>query len=50
MVSFVMFNVSIDFSRRDYTGPPITDLLDILAYVKPTALLGLSTICVSLPI
>ncbi|KAF8829324.1 hypothetical protein HHX47_DHR3000491 [Lentinula edodes] len=32
------------FSRRDYAGPPIKDLLDILEYVKPTALLGLSTI------
>jgi len=33
-----------DFSRSDYNGPPLTDLLDIIAYVKPTALLGLSTI------
>jgi malate dehydrogenase (oxaloacetate-decarboxylating)(NADP+) len=32
------------FSRRDYDGPPLTNLLDIIAYVKPTALLGLSTI------
>ncbi|KAJ7635027.1 hypothetical protein FB45DRAFT_1056974 [Roridomyces roridus] len=31
------------FARRDYTGPPIVDLLDILEYVKPTALMGLST-------
>ncbi|KAJ7785358.1 hypothetical protein DFH07DRAFT_787614 [Mycena maculata] len=31
------------FARRDYAGPPITDLLDILEYVKPTALMGLST-------
>ncbi|KAJ6612745.1 hypothetical protein B0H10DRAFT_2165518 [Mycena sp. CBHHK59/15] len=31
------------FAREDYTGAPITDLLDILEYVKPTALLGLST-------
>ncbi|KAJ7512912.1 hypothetical protein B0H11DRAFT_1947961 [Mycena galericulata] len=31
------------FARRDYTGAPITDLLDILEYVKPTALMGLST-------
>ncbi|KAJ7255870.1 hypothetical protein B0H12DRAFT_526094 [Mycena haematopus] len=31
------------FARRDYAGPPITDLLDVLAYVKPTALMGLST-------
>lgn len=32
------------FSRKDYNGAPITDLLDILEYVKPTALIGLSTI------
>ncbi|KAF8879655.1 malate dehydrogenase [Gymnopilus junonius] len=32
------------FSRDDYQGPPLTDLLDIIAYVKPSALLGLSTI------
>ncbi|KAF9031704.1 malic enzyme [Hymenopellis radicata] len=32
------------FSRRDYEGPPMTDLLEIIDYVKPTALLGLSTI------
>jgi malate dehydrogenase (oxaloacetate-decarboxylating)(NADP+) len=50
------------FSRRDYAGPPIKDLLDsktqftliifqtnsnvhaVIEYVKPTALLGLSTI------
>ncbi|KAK7026865.1 hypothetical protein VNI00_015407 [Paramarasmius palmivorus] len=32
------------FSRKDYEGPPITDLLDIIKYVKPTALVGLSTI------
>jgi len=32
------------FSRRDYKGPPLTDILDIIDYVKPTALLGLSTI------
>ncbi|KAF5311168.1 hypothetical protein D9619_007821 [Psilocybe cf. subviscida] len=32
------------FSRSDYQGPPMTNLLDIIAYVKPTALLGLSTI------
>ncbi|KAJ7913874.1 hypothetical protein B0H13DRAFT_2003826 [Mycena leptocephala] len=31
------------FARRDYNGPPITDLLDVLDYVKPTALMGLST-------
>jgi len=32
------------FSRSDYTGPPLKNLLDIIDYVKPTALLGLSTI------
>ncbi|EMD35637.1 hypothetical protein CERSUDRAFT_85576 [Gelatoporia subvermispora B] len=32
------------FSRRDYTGAPMTDLTEILKYVKPTALMGLSTI------
>ncbi|KAF5378751.1 hypothetical protein D9615_006974 [Tricholomella constricta] len=32
------------FSRKDYSGPPITDILDIIEHVKPTALLGLSTI------
>jgi hypothetical protein len=31
------------FSRHDYMGPPLAKLLDIIAYVKPTALLGLST-------
>ncbi|KAJ7691596.1 hypothetical protein B0H17DRAFT_1159772 [Mycena rosella] len=32
------------FARRDYKGPPIKDLLDVLEYVKPTALMGLSTV------
>ncbi|KAH8113965.1 hypothetical protein DFH11DRAFT_1689300 [Phellopilus nigrolimitatus] len=32
------------FSRNDYTGPPMKNLLDIINYVRPTALLGLSTI------
>jgi len=32
------------FARTDYRGPPLTDLVDIINYVKPTALLGLSTI------
>ncbi|KAH7927006.1 malic enzyme [Leucogyrophana mollusca] len=32
------------FSRRDYTGAPLKDLLEIIEYVKPTALMGLSTI------
>jgi malate dehydrogenase (oxaloacetate-decarboxylating)(NADP+) len=35
------------FSRHDYKGPALTNLLDIIAYVKPTALLGLSTTKVS---
>ncbi|KAG6814269.1 hypothetical protein H0H92_015384 [Tricholoma furcatifolium] len=34
----------IDFARTDYQGPPLTNLVDIIEYVKPTALLGLSTI------
>ncbi|KIM43342.1 hypothetical protein M413DRAFT_69569 [Hebeloma cylindrosporum] len=32
------------FARTDYQGPPLTSLIDIIDYVKPTALLGLSTI------
>ncbi|KAF8155726.1 hypothetical protein B0H34DRAFT_659414 [Crassisporium funariophilum] len=32
------------FSRDDYHGQPMTSLLDIIDYVKPTALFGLSTI------
>lgn len=32
------------FSRDDYSGPPMTNILDIIDYVKPTALFGLSTI------
>ncbi|KAI0036494.1 malate dehydrogenase [Vararia minispora EC-137] len=32
------------FARTDYDGPPMTNLVDIINYVKPTALLGLSTI------
>ncbi|ETW81794.1 hypothetical protein HETIRDRAFT_51829 [Heterobasidion irregulare TC 32-1] len=32
------------FARTDYEGPPLTNLVDIIKYVKPTALLGLSTI------
>ncbi|KAG6877126.1 hypothetical protein C0993_010078 [Termitomyces sp. T159_Od127] len=32
------------FARTDYQGPPLTNLVDIIGYVKPTALLGLSTI------
>ena len=33
-----------DFSRKDYTGSPIKKLIDVIDYVKPTALLGLSTV------
>jgi len=32
------------FSRDDYDGPPMKDLSEIIEYVRPTALLGLSTI------
>ncbi|KAL6302673.1 malic enzyme [Sparassis latifolia] len=32
------------FSRADYSGPPIMSLADIVQHVKPTALLGLSTL------
>ncbi|PPQ67551.1 hypothetical protein CVT26_006852 [Gymnopilus dilepis] len=32
------------FARTDYQGPPLTCLVDIIKYVRPTALLGLSTI------
>lgn len=35
---------SLDFSRKDYTGPPIKKLIDVVDYVKPTALFGLSTV------
>jgi len=34
------------FARRHYTGLPMTDLSEIIQFVKPTALLGLSTIAV----
>ena len=34
----------LDFSRRDYNGPPIKKLIDVINHVKPTALLGLSTV------
>lgn len=44
---YVKDDCSIDFSRPDYTGPPMKDLLSIIDYVKPTALLGLSTLSVS---
>ena len=36
--------LSPDFSRKDYTGAPMKDLVEIIDYVQPTALLGLSTI------
>lgn len=32
------------FARTDYQGPPLTNLVDIINHVKPTALVGLSTI------
>jgi len=32
------------FARTDYKGPQLTELIDIIEFVKPTALLGLSTI------
>lgn len=41
--------LTTDFSRNDYQGPPMTNILDIIDYVKPTALLGLSTITVIMP-
>jgi len=31
------------FARADYNGPPIKNLEEIIKYVRPTALLGLST-------
>ncbi|KAF4589930.1 hypothetical protein EYR40_009683 [Pleurotus pulmonarius] len=31
------------FARADYRGPPLTKLTEIIEFVKPTALLGLST-------
>ncbi|EAU86040.2 malate dehydrogenase [Coprinopsis cinerea okayama7 len=34
----------IFFARTDYQGPPLTNLVDVINYVKPTALLGLSTV------
>ena len=32
------------FARTDYDGPALTKLEDVINYVKPTALLGLSTV------
>jgi malate dehydrogenase (oxaloacetate-decarboxylating)(NADP+) len=46
----LMCLVMADFSRRDYNGPPLTNLTEIIEYVKPTALLGLSTIKVNITI
>ena len=41
-------SLALDFSRDDYEGPPMTNLLEVINYVRPTALLGLSTIGVRL--
>lgn len=38
----------LDFSRKDYSGPPIKKLIDVINHVKPTALFGLSTVKVHL--
>jgi malate dehydrogenase (oxaloacetate-decarboxylating)(NADP+) len=40
--------MNTDFSRDDYNGAPMTDLVEIINHVRPTALLGLSTITVGL--
>jgi len=45
-IYWLFFLGQTDFSRNDYQGPPMTNILDIIEYVKPTALLGLSTITV----
>ena len=47
--TFLTTLCDVDFSRSDYNGPPLTKLTDIIEYVKPTALLGLSTIKVVIP-
>jgi len=36
--------LTLVFSRKDYTGPPIKKLIDVINYVTPTALMGLSTV------
>lgn len=36
------------FARTDYNGPQLTNLVDIINHVKPTALLGLSTLKVGI--
>lgn len=41
--SLVIDVIRKDFSRKDYSGPPIKNLVDIIDLVKPTALMGLST-------
>jgi malate dehydrogenase (oxaloacetate-decarboxylating)(NADP+) len=48
-VRYLMTFRDSDFSRSDYSGPPLTNLTEVIKYVKPTALLGLSTIKVLLP-
>ena len=40
--------IGTDFSRKDYNGAPMTDLTEIVKYVRPTALMGLSTTKVSI--
>ena len=47
---FLMTGDIVDFSRKDYNGLPLTNLTDIIEYVKPTALFGLSTIKVIISI
>lgn len=42
-ISAITLTLSPVFSRKDYNGPPMTDLTEIISYVQPTALLGLST-------
>ena len=45
--AILIYSQYTDFARTDYKGPALTSLIDIIDYVKPTALLGLSTIRVS---
>lgn len=40
-------NIYTVFARTDYDGAPLTNLIDIVNYVKPTAFLGFSTINVN---
>jgi malate dehydrogenase (oxaloacetate-decarboxylating)(NADP+) len=37
----IFFSLVVDFSHDDYQGPPMKKLLDIIEYVKLTALLNL---------